>query len=183
MRMTGHIATLSLALLLGACGKPVEPSAPSKDIVVAPQTYQRMRFVSAIEQSRASVPARRPKVARNHANPASISAPDPMAAMMMHTPAAMVTLSASAPAPSLVIAAHAAPEAVTVPIGPTAEEGGGGIGSMLGGLVGNVVIRGGRVGDGKCDPRTDARANGTIANRPDFSMPQPTGQPTFGRRR
>ena len=182
MRMTGHVATLSLVGLLGACGKPDEPSAPSMDIVVAPQTYQRMRFVSAIEQSRASVPARRPKVAR-HANPASVSAPDPMAAMMMHTPVAMVTSSVSAPAPSVVIAAHAAPEAVTVPIGPTVEVGGGGIGSMLGGLVGSVVIRGGRVGDGKCDPRTDARANGTIANRPDFSMPQPTGQPTFGRRR
>ena len=182
MRMTGHVATLSFALLLAACGKPVEPSAPANDIVVAPQTYQRMRFVSSIEQSHASVPAKRPKLAR-HANPARVSAPDPMAAMMMHTPVAMVTSSASAPAPSVVIAAHAAPEAVTVPIGPTAEEGGGGIGSMLGALVGSAVIRGGRVGDGKCDPRTDARANGTIANRPDFSMPQPTGQPTFGRRR
>ena len=182
MRMTGRFATLSLALVLSACDKPVAPSAPSKDIVVAPQTYQRMRFVSDIEQSRASTPARRPKVAR-HADRATVSAPDAMHAMMLHTPVAMVTASSSTPAPSVAIAAHAAPEAVTVPIGSTTEEGSGGIGAALGAMVGNVVLRGGRVGDGKCDPRTDARANGTIANRPDFSMPQPTGQPTFGRRR
>ena len=182
MRKTGHGVALSLALVLCACDKPAEPSAPAKDIVVAPQTYQRMRFVSDIEQSRASTPARRPKVAR-HAGRAVVAAPDPMHAMMMHAPVAMVTSTSTTPEPSVVVAAHAAPEAVTVPIGPTAEEGGGGIGAMLGGLVGSAVIRGGRVGDGKCDPRTDARANGTIANRPDFSMPQPTGQPTFGRRR
>ena len=113
MRKTGHGVALSLALVLCACDKPAEPSAPAKDIVVAPQTYQRMRFVSDIEQSRASTPARRPKVAR-HAGRAVVAAPDPMHAMMMHAPVAMVTSTSTTPEPSVVIAAHAAPETVTV---------------------------------------------------------------------
>lgn len=198
MRMNGNVATLSFALMLSACSKRPEPtatvpddlkkdlaaaSASSKDLVAAPQNYQRMRFVSAIEQSRASVPARRPKVSHHSDRLTMAPATDPMAAMMAHAPIPVSTTSATSEQ-SVAIAARPAPEAATVPIGPTTESGGGGgLGAMLGGIIGNVVIRGGHAGDGKCDPRTDARANGTIANRPDFSMPQPTGQPTFGRRR
>jgi hypothetical protein len=198
MRMNGNVAMLSLALVLSACSKRQEPTAAlpddlkkdlaaaaaaSKDLVAAPQSYQRMRFVSAIEQSASSVAAKRPKALRLAGHTAPRVAPDPMATMMAHAPMPTVTASTSSAEPSVAIAARPAPEAVSVPIGVTTEEKSGGLGALLANIASNVVIRGGRVGDGKCDPRTDARANGTIANRPDFSMPQPTGQPVFGRRR
>ncbi|MEO8620437.1 MAG: hypothetical protein ABI625_05180 [bacterium] len=195
MRMKGNVTILSLALVLSACSKRQEPtaalsddlkkdlaaaSASTKDLVAAPQNYQRMRFVSAIEQSEATV-AKRSKPLRHSAHTAPNVAPDPMAAMMSNTPMTVSTVSTSSAESAVTV--RTAPEAAVVPVGRTTEEGGGGLGALLGGIVSNVVIRGGRVGDGKCDPRTDARANGTIANRPDFSMPIPTGQPVFGRRR
>jgi hypothetical protein len=198
MRMKGNVAMLSLALVLSACSKRQEPTAAlsddlkkdlaaaaasTKDLVAAPQNYQRMRFVSAIEQSVGSVAAKRSKPLRHSAHTAASVAPDPMAAMMSHTPMPVSTVSNSSGESAVAVTVRPAPEAANVPVGRTTEEGGGGLGALLGGIVSNVVIRGGRVGDGKCDPRTDARANGTIANRPDFSMPLPTGQPVFGRRR
>src|SRR4030081_3053520 len=76
MRTTRNVAALSVALLLGACGRRQEQTAAlsddlkrdlaaaslaGSDLATAPQSYRRMRFVSEIEQSRAGVPAKRPK--------------------------------------------------------------------------------------------------------------------------
>lgn len=204
MRTDSKVAALSLAIILCGCSKKQEntatapsdlkrdlaaASAASKDLAVVPSTYQRMRFVSDIEQSHASVAIKRPKAAQHAEHlmasgagsaDATPSVADPIAAMASHQPMAMATAQSTEMQPGIVVAARPAPEATSGPSVPASdgyveEHGRGGMGAMLGGLIGNVVIRGGRAGDGKCDPRSDAQARGELAGRPNSRMPQPTG--------
>lgn len=209
MRAAYKVAALALPLVLGACSKHEEPTAGLADdlkrdlaaasapgLATAPQSFQRMRFVSAIEQSRATERARKPKVAHQHhmaaaespsSEVASTSATDAVESMVA-APAAVLTAEASVPEPSVVVAARPVPEPSHG--GPSAEGdvldhagsgiGGmlGGIGGILGGIAGTAVIRGGRAGVDKCDPRTDGRMR--PQGRPDFSMPSPIGRPIFG---
>jgi hypothetical protein len=203
MRTVSKVAALSLALLYSACSKRPEPtasipddlqkdlaaaSAPAGQLATAPQNYQRMRFVSDIERSRATTPAPRPKVSRRHERMTASqhASGDPMASMASRTLETVATPAETpAPEPTIVVAAQPAPEPMVMQSGGPSDAGvsdhGGGIGGVLGGILSGVVIRGGRAGPDKCGPRTDGRARGTITGRPDFSMPVPMGQPIFGR--
>ena len=214
MRTESKVAAVWVVLLITACSKAPQQtsglpddlkrdlaaaSAPSSDLATAPQGYRRMRFVSDLEQSKASVRASRPKVslhrdrmAPSHQATADATtgvALDPVASMASAAPATVSTATAAAPEPSIVIAARPSPEPARSPAAPASEGTagenvhGGGLGGMLGGIIGAVVIRGGHAGPDKCDPRTDGRARGTIADRPDFGMPVPTGQVFGGARR
>ena len=73
MRTDVKVATLSLGVLLGACGTRQEEStglsedlkkdlavasAPATELATAPTSYQRMRFVSDVERARANTPAK-----------------------------------------------------------------------------------------------------------------------------
>jgi hypothetical protein len=204
MRTEGKVAALSLALLFSACSKRPEPtatlsadlqkdlaaaSASASPLATAPQSYQRMRFVSDIERSHAAVPAPRAKVSRRHEHMTAKkqAASVPIVSMASHTLGAVATPTETPAAePAIVVAARPAPEPmVTQAEGPSdgVVDQGRSVGSVLGGILAGVVIRGGHAGPDKCDPRTDARARGTIGGRPDFSMPSPIGPPIFGGRR
>jgi len=201
MRTVSKVAALSLALLFSACSKRPEPTASLPDdlqkdlaaaasasqLATAPQSYQRMRFVSDIERARATTPASRPKVSRRHEHmtASNHASGDPIVSMASHTLETVATpAEAPTPEPTIAVAAIPAPEPMVMQSGGPSDAGasdhGSGIGGVLGGIAG-AVIRGGRVGPDKCDPRTDGRARGTITGRPDFSMPVPMGQPIFGR--
>ena len=121
---------------------------------------------------------------RSASGSATEAAPDPMATLGSGLPAASATATAAAITPSEDVAIRPAPSAAPAPIvdapdGGWGDSHGRGIGSVIAGIIGGVVIRGGPAGTDKCDPRTDARANGTIRNRPDFGLPLPTGR-VFG---
>jgi hypothetical protein len=209
MRTESKLAALSL-LLLGACSRRQEQtagltddlkkdlaavSAPDGGLATAQRSYQRMRFVSDIEQSKAGVPAKRPAMAHHHATtshhatkaPTTDVASQSVMSMESPAPAPVSTPSAAAPEPSVVIAQHPAPEPASAPaaspsdegIGDRGRSGGGGLGGLLGGILAGVVIRGGHGGIDHCDPRTDGRARPTVIDRPDFGLPVPTGQ-VFG---
>jgi hypothetical protein len=204
MRTESKVAALSLALLFSACSKRPEPTASLPDdlqkdlaaasastspLATAPQSYERMRFVSDIERTRATTPASRPKVSRRHEQmtAANHASADPIVSLASQTLETVATPAETpAPEPTVAVAARPAPEPMVMPSGGPSEAGvspdnGRGIGGILGGILAGVVIRGGHAGPDKCDPRTDGRARGTISSRPDFSMPLPTGQPIFGR--
>ncbi|MEO8334989.1 MAG: hypothetical protein ABI664_08455 [bacterium] len=201
MRTNGKVAALSLALLFTACAKRPEPTATlsedlTKDLAAAsvatnqlaaaPQSYQRMRFVSDIERGNASVPSARPKVSKrhDHLTASGHGTSDPIVSMASHTPQAVNTPAETPiPEPAIVVAARPAPEPMVTQAGGPSEgvvDEGRSVGGLLGGILAGVVIRGGHAGPDKCDPRSDARARGTIGGRPDFSMPVPMGQPIFG---
>ena len=210
MRTDWKIAVLSLPLVLGACVKRPEQTASLSDdlkrdiaaasaaggeLAIAPQSFRRMRFVSDIEQSRTSRPAKRPKVSHRPVRPTASPQPaadeatdvasDEVVAMASESPAPVSPSEAPAPAPAIVIAQRPSAEPAVAQAGPESEGnvgdrgGGGGLGGLLGGIIGAVVIRGGHGGVDKCDPRVDGRARPTVIDRPDFGLPLPTGQPTF----
>jgi hypothetical protein len=216
MRTKREIAALSLALLVGGCGKRAEQtavlsedlkkdlaaaSATGGDLAIAPQSYQRMRFVSDIEQAKASMPAKRPKLSHHKVRPTVRPQPaaettsdvtvDEVASAASESPAPASTTEAPVPEPTVVVAQNPSPEPTNVPAeSPSAGQasgrggggGGGGWGGLLGGIIGAVVIRGGHGGVDKCDPRTDGRGRfPVVIDRPDFGLPLPTGQPTFPR--
>jgi hypothetical protein len=197
MRTECKVAALSLAVLLGACSKRPDQtaglsddlkkdlaaaSASNKDFAIVPQTYKRMRFVSDIEQTRATELALRPKISRSShrlaMQPTSEAAPDPIVSMASHQLMTVSTTTSTAEAP-VTIAARPAPEPTTVTAGSGSEGAvgdnnrGSGLGGLLGGI--GVVIRGGHAGGDKCDPRPTPGQIG----RPDFGLPLPTGQ-VFG---
>lgn len=217
MRSNWKIPALSLALILAACGSPERPAAITEDLkrdlaavsasaelFPAPASYQRARFVSAIEQSQAGQPAKRPSPAvhAEHAmashEPAAASpttevalesiAPDAVVAMTSESTEPASTPAASAPEPSIVIVQT--PESVREPArGPSAPSGGmigddgqGGLGGLIGGL-GGAVIRGGHGGVDKCDPRRDGRPQIPTSDRPTFKMPVQGGRSFPGGRR
>jgi hypothetical protein len=195
MRRTDFgLATLSLAAALTACAKPdtpteahgrATPPAVASDLATAPQPYQRMRFVSELEQSRRSAPLRSsaPHASRVVANPrhAAGAAHASLASLVTSAPMQMaMASSAAATAPVAIASTHAAP-----PISMPAEVAGEFVadrGHREGGFVSNVMIRGGVGPNGKCDPRSDAQAAGMLAGRPNSAMPLMPSASVFGRR-
>jgi hypothetical protein len=216
MRTDWMVATtLASALLVGACGREQErpaglsddlktdlavASTAGGDLATAPRSYQRMRFVSEVEQLEASAPAKRIRASHHPVrlaarrapapDPSAEAAPDPVDAMAeMPEPTAAPSAEAPTPEPAAVIAQQPAPEPTVVPVGSSTEGSAGnqghGWGGLLGGIIGAVVIRGGHGGVDKCDPRTDGRARPRVTDRPDFGLPLPTGRtfPIPGSRR
>ena len=206
MRTVWKGTALSFVILLAACGKRQEPVALSADLqkdlatvssggdlAIAPKSYQPMRFVSAIEQSRPIAPAKRPTTSHqrlhvvSHHNtwqPMTDVASEPTVTTVAETPGTVSTPEAAAPAPSITVAPAPAPQPSNAPAGSSSggtvgdHDQGGGLGGLLGGIMG-AVIRGGHVGVDKCDPRTDGRRGGVIMGGPVFENPLPTGQPVF----
>lgn len=207
MRTRSKVALLMFPLGLGACERTEAPtttlsdelrrdlaaaSAPGENLAPALQSYQRMRFVSDVELVRAAVPARRPRVTRNHVHPTASDRPteqpspevmpDPAESTVSEAPAPAAAAEASLPEPTMVIAERPTPDVVRVPAGEPYEGGvgerqrGEGLGGLLGGIIGTVVIRGGHGGVDKCDPRYDGRNRIPRVDRPDFGMPVPIGQ-------
>ncbi len=197
MRTHYVVISLSLAAALTACNKQDAPTAalakstqpaPAADLTVAPRPYQRMRFVSDIEQTKSNVQARSPEHAR-HANHAAakhdaLSATRvALSSRVTSAPVTMSVASSAAPAPSIAVAATQAAPPMAMPAGAGSEMiGDHSHGSGLGGLVGSVMIRGGVGPNGKCDPRSDAQAAGMLAGRPNSSMPLMPSNSVFGRR-
>ena len=187
MRITGRIATMSFALLVGACADRAEkpaatavPPAPPGDLSAVPQTYQRMRFVSSIERSREAAPARRSTSVRRAERMAPSHVRDPIAALVSQAPVAVATPVATSSEPAFAVAVRTTPEPARVseePIyeSPIVDYPRADAGQEYGG----VVIRGRPAGTGKCDPRSEAQARGQLAGRPTFGLPVPTGQ-AFG---
>ena len=224
MRTHVKVAAISFAVVLGACNSRREQttgltedlkrdlaaaSASAGDLATAPSAYQRTRFVSKAEMTRATAPAPR-LVATKRRTPKAIRAE------AVKKPASDVVADetvksdeAMAPAPSPVAAPNATEEQPVVVVQqPTPEpaptttpsntgrgdegrgEGqggigdrgrGGGLGGLLGGIIGAVVIRGGHGGVDKCDPRTDGRRRGGVFDRPDNGggLPLPIPRGTF----
>ncbi|MEO8337563.1 MAG: hypothetical protein ABI664_21485, partial [bacterium] len=102
MRTAVKFAALSLALVFAACSKRPEPTATlpadlQKDLAAAsasasqlattPHSYQRMRFVSDIERTQATVRAPRPKPSSRHEHMTAIGKGqgDPIVSMASHT--------------------------------------------------------------------------------------------------
>jgi hypothetical protein len=213
MRTNWNVAALSLGLLAGACGRGQEQTArlpddlkkdlaaasvTSGDLAIARPSYQRMRFVSDVEQWKGGAPAKhsamshhaiRPTARHRPASEPAGVAPTPVVSMASESPATVSTPAAAAPEAPTVIAQRPSPEPMNMPAGSTSEGNvsdgghGGGLGGLLGGLIGAVVIRGGRGGVDHCDPRTDGRARPTVIDRPDFGLPLPTGRTFPGSRR
>lgn len=204
---------LSLAILLGACTtrsdqpaslsddlkRDLAAAAPAGgDLATTPQSYQPMRFVSAVERVHTAAPARRKAPAprrvksmhsREPAPEVASQTSDPTSTMVAEAPAPVATPQAPTPEPTVI--AHQPSEPTETPAPASSGSGGevgsgqhghgGGWGGILGGILGGVIIRGGIGTVDKCDPRTDGRARPTVIDRPDYGMPLPTGQPTFPR--
>ena len=194
MRTEHKIVALTLAVALSACSKAPERSTgtagdrqsasattASKNLELAPTPYKRMRFVSDIEQSTGGV-AMKPTKSAAHVAVARVTAPDPIARMASHQLSTVTTPEASAAQPSIVLAssptaepAHVMTASSEAVIDHAGESNGSG---WLSGA--HVVIRGGHVGDDKCDPRTDARNRGVLDGRPDSRMPLVPSVSAFG---
>ncbi len=114
MRTDLKVASLSLALALSACGRREEPttalsddlkrdlavaSSTAGDLATAPQSYQRMRFVSGVELPNKTEPAHRPSVTKRPPRPIVRKSP---AAQPIPEPVRQseVTTVAEAPAPA-----------------------------------------------------------------------------------
>lgn len=213
MRTDRIITTLAVALSLGACGtrqdKPVALSDDLKqdlagvssggDLATAPQRYQPMRFVSAVERSRASAPVKRAVISHRRGKVSAGRRPGPVLAT---EPAPEPTVAAAeSPAPEAsaeattteptVVAQQPVNEPVSSPAPASTGSGsegsvgrggrGGGWGGILGGIIGAVVIRGGIGGVDKCDPRREGRGRFPVTDRPEYGSPIPAGQPTMPR--
>ena len=172
--------------------------AQDSGLALAGQGGSRMQFVSAVEQvnpgvagkqpSTTSTPARAPKhtpKAPKAKAPARTPEPEVLAEADAAEPAPSIQQTpAPAPAPEpIVVAQSPSPEPAPVPVGTPGDgnmgrgnRGGGGWGSVLGGIIGSVVIRGGMGGEDHCDPRHDGRARPTYpSNIPISRMPVNAG--------
>jgi hypothetical protein len=219
MRSSWKVPALSLVVVLASCGAPQQPPATvtddlkrdlaaasaSTELAPAPKSYERARFVSPIEQSRADRPSARPTRApqqsahvahdmtahRDAPAPAAVPASQPAVAEAVATleseaPAAVATPAASAPEPSVVIVQGAPrePEPIRVSVGRPGtiigDDGLGGLGGVIGpsdGIAGGSILRGGHGGVDKCDPRTHGRPAMPTSSRPTFRMPSfPSGR-------
>lgn len=185
MQMNRNVATLSLALLIGACGKPQSKTADlpddlkkdlaaasvsGGDLAIAPRAQRSVRFVSDIEQwkgsaqGRAKLVHRSPRATTSH-HPAPQAMADmgeqPAVSMVAATSAAASTEMAPAREPSTLSAPSPSPEPAASGSGSDSNVGdrghGGGLGGLLGGIIGAVVIRGGYGGVDKCDTRDHRR--------------------------
>ena len=205
MRSLSTGAAVTLALLAAACNQRspgstaasndelkkglAAASVNSSALASPPSKYERLRFVSDLEMSRATEKAPRPKKAPQHNRmvPNQSNGPETNVATATEE---VVTVATAAPAPAATTTvplptepyieeptSRSGPSAGTSPSnGPSSggEGGGRSIGGIFGAIFGNAVIRGGRGDDDKCDPRT-ARRGG----RGSFAMPSPTGGMRF----
>ena len=196
------LLTAALALGAMACGTKQERSAtldadlqkdlatvavPDSGLALAGASYERMRFVSAVEQVKPAVPSKRTSLTSQPARapkpkprakraPAPAPAPEPQVVAESDAPEPeMQQTPAEAPAPEpqpVVVAQQPSPEPSRAPVGSSSGGGvgsrgnGGGWGGILGGIIGSVVIRGGMGGVDHCDPRTDGRRNVPISRQP-----------------
>lgn len=178
MRVTGSVAAVSLGLLAIGCSKPEEPvvtrtPAHENTLARAPQSYQRMRFVSPVEQSRASTAAPVAKVSRHaeHTAPAPAAAqPDPLASLTSNVTLATTAAVTESAAPTVVLASINAPPVSTGTPAPWVHEEAGSVRRV------GAVLRGGAGGPGKCDALTDAKAAraAAAANAGSFRAPTQT---------
>lgn len=181
MRHTRFLAALSVVTLATACSsnseEPVKASsadARTAALAPAPQTYQRMRFVSPVEQSGATrVPlvsstrhATQHAVAHAPAAEPAATTPDPLASLAPAVTMASVTTSAAPSETGIVVALKAAPQPAGEPA-PWSSE------ALSERRPHAVVMRGGAVGPEKCDALTDARARRAAAERSSGSMRAP----------
>ncbi|MDB4883221.1 MAG: hypothetical protein JWL95_1987 [Gemmatimonadetes bacterium] len=163
MRTDSKVATLSLALLLGACARKDEPTVTlsddlkrdlatatvAGDLAAAPQKYQRMRFVSDLERPKGSTPAKSPTLAKHTVRssvrhrlaptPATEPAAEPAVATATESAAPAEPISAPMPEP-MVIAQRPAPDPVNVPMGTS--DGGMGERGRNGGIGGSRGVGG-----------------------------------------
>ena len=208
------LLTVALALGAMACGTKQEQSAtldadlqkdlatvtlPDSGLALASANYDRMRFVSAVEQVKPAVPSKRTSIAPKPAPapkprpkakraPAPAPTPEPQVVAEADAPEPEpqpVVAEAPAPEPQpVVVVQQPSPEPSRAPVGIGSQGGigrggsGGGWGGVLGGIIGAVVIRGGMGGVDHCDPREDARRNIPVSRNPRVN----TGR-VFGRHR
>lgn len=205
MRSLSTGAAVTITLLAAACSEhpakaPIVADDLKQDLAAAsvsagalatpPAKYERLRFVSSVEASRATVKAPRPKPAPHHEHMVADKKDGPESntgttveevAVAVESPAATTVTETAAPAEDTYIDERASMRtgAGGSSAAPQGEHGrsGRGIGAVLGSIFGGVVIRGGYGDDDKCDPRTERRGSG----RGSFSMPQPVGGTRFGR--
>ena len=218
MRTNWHHSALPLSIVLAlGCSTGKEQPAPladdlkqdlavasasAGDLAIAPQSYQRMRFVSGVEQLPSAAPAKRPKAAhkvtRTRAPHRSTSVattapiPDPVATIADESPAPAEAIDPVEPEAPTVVAQSPVSGPSSEPAssaGGSSAQGagnrghGGGWGAVLGGIIGSVVIRGGAGGIDHCDPRHDGSARPTMPRRPDLGMPVYGGGVFAGGRR
>ena len=193
MRTHFVVASLAFAVALTACSrqdtptvvqaKAPQPSPSPLDLASAPRPYQRMRFVSELEQSRSRMQARSPEHSRHVAR----SAPShrevvgaSLASLVTRAPVAMAVASAASSSPSVAVASTSAAPPMVMPA-EVATEFASERGHGHEGLSGSVMIRGGVGPNGKCDPRSDAQAAGMLAGRPNSAMPLMPSSSVFGR--
>lgn len=205
------LLTAVLALGAIACGTKQEQSATvdadlqqdlaaagasDTALALASADYQRMRFVSAVEQVQPAVPSKKPATTsqpsrapkpkpRAKRAPAPAPTPEPQVVATVDAPEPepeVQQTQSEAPAPEpVVIAQQPSPEPSRAPVGSGSDGGagnrgnGGGWGGIIGGIIGSVVIRGGMGGVDHCDPRTDGRARPTYPNVPIARMPVSRG--------
>ena len=196
MRTHHVVVSITLAVALTACNRQDTPTAAqakaappalASDLATAPQPYQRMRFVSPLEQTRATVLAPS-RAASRHASrvvathrDVSIAIAPTLASLKMSADVGMAVASSVTPVSAVAATAmHAAPP-MSMPA-EVAAEFAADRGHTDGGLVGRVMIRGGVGPNGKCDPRSDAQAAGMLAGRPNSAMPLMPSTSVFGRR-
>jgi hypothetical protein len=137
MRTDVKVATLSLAVFLGACNARQEQatglsedlkkdlavaSSSASDLATAPKSYQRARFVSDVEMSRVKTPAPRPVKAKRRTapvrRPEAVSRP---ASDVVEEPT-VASNEELAPAPAAVaVATSSTPEPVVINQQPTEE--------------------------------------------------------------
>jgi hypothetical protein len=181
MRITGSLAAASLALLASACSKPDAPTVaktatPPASLAGVPQNYQRMRFVSPVEQSHGGDTAVLAKVSRHAEHrmamktpvaEAVAAKPDPLASLASSAPLAVSTSNNAVSAPEVVVALKAPPVAAGTPAPWVYED-------AMEHRAGAVVIRGGNVQPEKCDPLSDIKARRATATQERGSFRAPT---------
>lgn len=137
MRTDVKVATLSLAVFLGACNARQEPVAglsedlkkdlavasSASDLATAPQSYQRARFVSDVEMSsRTKLPA--PKLVASKRRTKPVKRPVPVAKPPVNDVVEDPAVAANeelAPAPAATPAETSTPEPVVIVQQPTEE--------------------------------------------------------------
>jgi hypothetical protein len=196
MRTHYIAASLTLAAALTACNHQDAPTTAqataalptlASDLATAPLPYQRMRFVSALEQTPRSAlaPARvasrqTSRVVATH-HDVSIATAPALASLKMSADVGMAVASSVTSVRAVSATAMQAAPPMSMPA-EVAAEFAADRGRIDGGLVGRVLIRGGVGPNGKCDPRSDAQAAGMLAGRPNSAMPLMPSMSVFGRR-
>jgi hypothetical protein len=208
MRRYSTIATLSITVLLGACGRSQQgadlPDDLKKDLAaasvgggaltIAPSSGRSTRFVSDVEQWKGASSTKLPKAARHPVRHAARAVAKesmhmgtaPVVAVASETTTPEPIAAAPAPEPTMAIVPSSQPS--TEPVGASSDGAGdrghgGGLGGLLGGIIGTVVLRGGHGGIDKCDPRTDGRRPPVIGGTYDTdgrARPATTDRPDFG---